>query len=73
MYYLISDSIHISITIHISFAHFTFKTKLKETDKLVRCDVIVDKIDSIRIKHTTTHLDLDSPESFTVEAFDDEV
>lgn len=35
--------------------------------------MIVDKINSIRIKHTTTHLYLeDSPESFTVEALDDE-
>ena len=35
--------------------------------------MIVDKIDSIRIKHTTTHLYLeDSPECFTVEALDDE-
>ena len=52
----------------------TIVQKQKETDKLVRCDVIVDKINSIRIKHTTTHLYLeDSPESFTVEAFDDEV
>lgn len=47
--------------------------KETKTDKLIRCDVIVDKIDSIRIKHTTTHLYLeDSPESFTVEALDDE-
>ena len=44
-----------------------------ETDKLIRCDVIVDKINSIRIKHTTTLLYLeDSPECFTVEALDDE-
>ena len=44
-----------------------------KTDKLIRCDVIVDKIDSIRIKHTTTHLYLeDSPECFTVEALDTE-
>jgi nuclear pore complex protein Nup210 len=42
-------------------------------DKLIRCDVIVDQISSIRIKHTTTHLYLeDSPECFTTEAFDDE-
>ena len=35
--------------------------------------MIVDKINSIRIKHTTTHLFLeDSPECFTVEALDDE-
>ena len=47
--------------------------KESKTDKLIRCDVIVDKINSIRIKHTTTHLYLeDSPESFTVEALDDE-
>lgn len=47
--------------------------KETKTDKLIRCDVIVDKINSIRIKHTTTHLYLeDSPESFTVEALDDE-
>ncbi len=35
--------------------------------------MIVDQIDSIRIKHTTTHLYLeDSPECFTVEALDAE-
>lgn len=46
---------------------------MTESDKLIRCDVIVDKIDTIRIRHTTTHLYLeDSPESFTVEALDDE-
>lgn len=40
---------------------------------MIRCDVIVDQIDSIRIKHTTTHLYLeDSPECFTAEALDDE-
>lgn len=44
-----------------------------ETDKLIRCDVIVDQINTIRIKHTTTHLYLeDSPECFTAEALDDE-
>lgn len=45
----------------------------KETinDKLIRCDVIIDKINEIRIKHTTTQLYLeDSPECFVCEAFD---
>ena len=47
--------------------------KETKTDKLIRCDVIVDRIDKIRIKHTTTHLYLeDSPESFTAEALDSE-
>jgi hypothetical protein len=47
-----------------------FAKELKN-DKLIRCDVIVDKINSIRIKHTTTHLYLeDSPECFTAEALD---
>lgn len=40
---------------------------------MIRCDVIVDQINQIRIKHTTTHLYLeDSPECFTAEALDDE-
>lgn len=40
---------------------------------MIRCDVIVDQINRIRIKHTTTHLYLeDSPECFTAEALDDE-
>ncbi|CAF0812330.1 unnamed protein product [Brachionus calyciflorus] len=44
-----------------------------KTDKLIRCDVIVDQIKSIRIKHTTINLYLeDSPESFTAEALDSE-
>ncbi|RNA20580.1 nuclear pore membrane glycoprotein [Brachionus plicatilis] len=44
-----------------------------KTNKLIRCDVIVDQIHSIRIKHTTTHLYLeDSPESLTAEALDSE-
>jgi len=47
--------------------------KETKTDKLIRCDVIVDRIHKIRIKHTTTHLYLeDSPESFTAEALDSE-
>lgn len=50
-----------------------FKFENLETDKLIRCDVIVDQINTIRIKHTTTHLYLeDSPECFTAEALDDE-
>ena len=44
------------------------------TDKIIRCDVIVDRIHSIRIKHTTTHLYLeDSPESLTAVAVDFEM
>ncbi|RNA18231.1 nuclear pore membrane glycoprotein, partial [Brachionus plicatilis] len=45
-----------------------------KTNKLIRCDVIVDQIHSIRIKHTTTHLYLPehSPESLTAEALDSE-
>ena len=41
------------------------------TDKVIRCDVIVDKLTKISIKHTTTQLYLeDSPECFVSEAFD---
>jgi nuclear pore complex protein Nup210 len=41
------------------------------TDKIIRCDVIVDKITKISIRHTTTQLYLeDSPECFVSEAFD---
>ena len=47
--------------------------KEAKTDKLIRCDVIVDRIHKVRIKHTTTHLYLeDSPEAFTAEALDSE-
>jgi nuclear pore complex protein Nup210 len=43
------------------------------TDRIIRCDVIVDRIESINIMHTTRQLYLeDSPERFTVMALDSE-
>ena len=59
--------------IHKTYYYFKGIIIAKEisTDKIIRCDVIVDKITRISIKHTTTQLYLeDSPECFVCEAFD---